>query len=95
MLSCLLSRITGRQHHFKIVLKFYPDRRQAAYHVFRMQTVWMRNRRNILDERMLRKIIGPSMVRSVPRHRLKNGGIDIAEVYYLGWLRPRNSEGIS
>lgn len=89
MLDGLLSRITGRQHHFKLVIHYVPDRRNPGHYAERICTAWMRGRHEIADERQIRKAVGESLVSNIPRHRRKNGGIDIRAVYYLGWFRPR------
>lgn len=89
MISALLHKLTGRQHHFKIVLRFYPDRRAGDFHIERKINICMPDRRLITDERALRKQFASSMIDQIPRNRLRNGGIDVAEVYYLGWFRPK------
>ncbi len=81
MIDMLVSTLTGRRHHFKLVLRFQPDRRHANYYAERITTVWMKQRSDILDERQLRKM-NADLVPVIPRHNLNNGGIDIREVYY-------------
>ncbi|KTG25435.1 hypothetical protein AWR38_01300 [Idiomarina sp. WRN-38] len=88
MIDKAISKLTGRRHHFKLLVRFTPDRNRGQVHVERVTTVWMREKKSILDERDIRKQIGPSMVKGTPRRMLKNGGIDIRAVYYLGWFRP-------
>lgn len=88
MIDKAISKITGRHHHFKLLIRFVPDRRQGSIYVERVVTVWMREKKIILDERDIRKKIGPGMVSSLPRRILNNGGIDIRAVYYLGRFRP-------
>lgn len=84
----LLSKITGRQHHFKVVLKYFPDQTMAHTFVERRLNVWVADRRNIANDRMIRKEIGPEMVSQVPKHLKRNGKLEVSEVYYLGWFRP-------
>lgn len=88
MIDKAISRLTGRQHHFKLLVRFTPDHSRGQMNVERVLTAWMHDRKEILDERNIRKLVGPSMVEGTPRHMLNNGGIDIRAVYYLGRFRP-------
>lgn len=88
MIDKLLSKLTGRQHHFKLVIRYTPDRFVAEHYSERVMTVWVRERRDVADERYIRKAVGAGLVESVPRHRRNNGNVQIRETYYLGWFRP-------
>lgn len=88
MIDRWISRITGKQHHFNIHIRFTPDRKRGDACVERITTVWMAERKNIIDERSIRKQVGPSMVSGTPRHMLNNGGIDIYGAYYLRRFKP-------
>ena len=83
-----LSKITGRQHHFKVTLKFYPDLNNGRTFVTRTCNVWLEDRALIADDRAIRKTIGPVMVNEIPSYRRCNGTLKLCEVYYLGWFRP-------
>jgi len=85
----LLSKISGRQHHFKLVIHYVPDRMNASHYAERIMTAWMPERSNIADERQIKKMVGESLVANIPRHRRNNGHIDIRAVYYLGWFKPK------
>ena len=87
MIDRLVSTLTGRHHHFHLVLRFMPDRQCGSTYAERVVTVWMKERSEILDKRQIRKM-NADLVAAVPRHFLNNGGIDIREVYYLGRLKP-------
>ncbi|MDC8803878.1 hypothetical protein PRZ61_10570 [Halomonas pacifica] len=89
MIDGLLSTITGRQHHFKVVVRYTPDGRRGEYYAERITTVWMQERKSITDERQIRKMVGASLVENVPRYLRNNGNIEIRGAYYLGWFRPR------
>ena len=89
MIDGLLSRITGRRHHFKLVVHYVPDRMRASHYAERICTARTKERRDILDERQIRKDLGESLVAGIPRYQRRNGGVDIRAVYYLGWFRPR------
>lgn len=84
MLDIAISTLTGRQHHFKLAIRYTPDRNRAEYYAERVLTVWMRERRCILNEREIRKMVGEGLVSNIPRYQRNNGGIDIREAYYLG-----------
>lgn len=89
MIDKLLSNITGRQHHFKVVSRYTPNADDGSRYVERVSTIWMKDRRYIIDEREIRKHIGPTMIAETPRAFLTNGRIAIREVYYLGWFKPK------
>lgn len=84
----LLSKITGRQHHFKIVLTYRPDKGQAFPYIQRRLNVWMPDRSAIGNDRQVKKAICQPMIDSIPRHMKRNGSLEVSEVYYLGWFRP-------
>lgn len=88
MIDKAISKLTGRQHHFKLLIRFTPDRHRGQMYVERVSTVWMREKKSILDERDIRKQVGPGMVKGTPKQMLNNGGIDIRAAYYLGRFRP-------
>ena len=90
MKSSLISKVvyflTRRQYHFKIVLVYIPDRRNAATNVTTSRTIWLQDRREILDERAIKQALGPGFISGIPKAYKKNGGLDVKEIYYLGWF---------
>lgn len=88
MVSKILHKLTGRQHHFKVLVKYTPDYREGGNNITALRTIWMPDRSTILDEREIKKGIGPELIAKIPRSLLKNGKIELCEFYYLGWLKP-------
>lgn len=88
MIDGLLSRITGRRHHFKLMIHYVPDRSRPSMYAAKITTVWMSERRHINDERQIRLMVGPGMVEAIPKHHRRNGAIAIWATHYLGWFKP-------
>lgn len=84
----ILGRITGRQHHFKILLTYRPEKDQERPFVQRRLNVWMQDRSLIADDREVKKSVAENMFKAIPRHLKRNGTLEVSEVYYLGWFRP-------
>lgn len=84
----LLSKITGRRHHFKVVVRYYPDPTNGMNNVERIINVWMPDRRDIADERGVKRLLAPNMFAEMPRRLKCNGILRIQSVYYLGWFKP-------
>lgn len=84
----ILSKLTGRQHHFKILLTYRPDRGQERPFIERRMNVWMPDRSAIANDRNVKKAVCQHMIDSIPRHMRRNGTLELTEVYYLGWFKP-------
>ena len=89
MLSKLLHKLTGRQYHYKIVLRYTPDPRNGQNNITRIMTIWFGDQRMIADERAIKKAVVDNMISSLPKRFRTNGKLEIAEAYYLGWFKPR------
>lgn len=90
----LLSKLTGRHHHFKILLTYRPEKGQERPFVSRRVTIWLQDRSAIADDRQVKKAVAENMISQIPRHLKRNGTLEVSEVYYLGWFKPiRKSKG--
>lgn len=85
----LLSKISGRQHHFKVVLTYRPEKGKDSPYVRKMTNIWMEDRSLIADDRRIKKAIAESFLRAIPRYLKRNGTLELSEVYYLGWFKPK------
>ena len=83
-----LSELTGRHHHYKVVLRYYPSDDGNRY-IERIVNVWFKDRSLILDERGIKRAVAPRMINQIPRHLKRNGDLKIREAYYLGWFKPK------
>lgn len=88
MISEALNKITGRFHHFKILVKYTPNINNGTENITTMRTLWMPCKREILMEREIKKLISPEFIKQIPKKYLKNGTIELREFYYLGYFRP-------
>lgn len=88
----LLSKITGRQHHFKVVLRYYPTS-NGGHYVERIVNVWFQDRAIIADDRKIKRALASDMLKQTPRHLMQNGDLKICGAYYLGWFRPKAGGG--
>ncbi len=88
MLEKILHKLTGRQHHYKILLRYTPDPRNGQTNVTSLRTLWIDDQRLIADERRIKKAMVGNMITSIPKQLRRNGNLEIAEVYYLGWFKP-------
>ncbi|WP_027854683.1 hypothetical protein [Marinobacterium litorale] len=83
-----LSKITGRQHHFKIELRYTPDNSNGQVNITNTFNIWMPDRAAIADDRKIKKDCSKHMIDAIPRHLKRNGKLEITRVYYLGWFKP-------
>lgn len=84
----LLSKVTGRQHHFKVLITYYPNPGQGQPSIDRRVNIWMPDRSLIGNDRAIKKVIAPGLVAELPRHLRTNGEVIVREAYYLGWFKP-------
>lgn len=84
----LLSKITGRRHHFKVVLRYYPSPKDGSMYIERIINVMMPDRRDIANDRDTKQLIAPDMFAEMPRHMKRNGNLRVQSIYYLGWFKP-------
>lgn len=84
----LLSKLTRRRHHFKILLTYRPEKGQERPFVSQLETVWMQDRSAIADDRQVKKAVSGNLFSQIPRHLKRNGTLEVSEVYYLGWFKP-------
>ncbi|WP_417315628.1 hypothetical protein [Cycloclasticus pugetii] len=84
----LLSKITGRQHHFKVVLRYYPSADGSRY-VERVVNVWFQNKALISDDRKIKQALAGDLFSQTPSHLKQNGDLKIYAAYYLGWFKPK------
>lgn len=89
MLERILHKLTGRQHHYKILLRYTPDYRNGLTNITSLRTLWVDDQRLIADERKIKKAMVGNMITSIPKNLRRNGKLEIAEVYYLGWFKPK------
>lgn len=83
-----LSKLTGRQHHYKVVLRYYPSSDGSRY-VERFVNVWFQNKAIIADDRIIKQALAGDMFGQIPRHMKQNGDLKICGAYYLGWFKPK------
>jgi hypothetical protein len=72
-----------------VVLAYRPEKGKDSPCVRNMTNIWMEDRSLIADDRRIKKAIGESFLRTIPRHLKRNGTLELSEVYYLGWFRPK------
>lgn len=84
----LLHKLTGREHHFKVALRYFQEPGNGNRYTERVATVWAPDRRLIANDRAIKQAIAPEMIADLPRHLRCNGTVLVREVYYLGWFKP-------
>ncbi|MCK2149465.1 hypothetical protein MYE70_10345 [Marinobacter alexandrii] len=88
----ILSRITGRQHHFKILLTYRPIANKERPFVTTRLNVWLQDRSLIADDRKVKKAVAETMLKDIPKQLKRNGTLEVSEVYYLGWFKPLDNK---
>ena len=86
----LLSRLTGRQFHYRVEVAYYPYPGNMHVYAVRRAIVWGDDRSEMFAGRTIRKAIGDAFVKNLPRTMLQNGQLNITNISYLGWFKPSN-----
>ena len=89
-LEKLLSHLTGRRFHYQVEVTYYPHPGNMDVYAVRRITVWGDDRSGMFAGRTIRKVIGDSFVKTLPRTILQNGQLNITNISYLGWFKPPN-----
>lgn len=89
MFNELVYKITGRKHHFKVKVTYTPDPKNGSTfvgHVFNLETIDVSE---IINDRMIKKLVADEIIGFTPKYLRKNGIMQVAEVYYLGWFKKK------
>lgn len=83
----ILSRITGRQHHYLVRFRYRLIRNSDERYCNQNMVIWIRDQRLIADRREIKKACWD--INNIPRYLRKNGSLEIEQINYLGWFRPK------
>ncbi|MET3998874.1 hypothetical protein ABIE60_000849 [Marinobacterium sp. MBR-109] len=83
----LLSKITGRQHHYFVRFRYYPEQGNGSLYADRRLVIWTPDQVEITNQRGLKKACWS--IDNIPRHLRKNGTLLIEQIDYLGWFKPK------
>ena len=86
----LLSLITGRQHHYFVRFRYRPIQNSDAQYCDQTMVIWIRDQRLIADHREIKKACWD--INNIPWHLRKNGSLNIEQIHYLGWFKPKEAQ---
>lgn len=83
----ILSKITGRQHHYFVRFRYYPDPGNGDLYADSRLVIWTHDQLEITNQRALKRECWS--IDSIPCHLRRNGTLLIEQISYLGWFRPK------
>ncbi|WP_369623555.1 hypothetical protein [Marinobacterium sp. BA1] len=83
----ILSRITGRRYHYLVRFRYRPHRGNDSQYADNVVTIWIDDQRLINDQRMLKQTF--CSIGKLPLWMGKNGTLQIEQINYLGWFKPK------
>jgi hypothetical protein len=85
----LLSLITGRRYHYLVRFRYRPNRGSDSHYADQVMTICIDDQRLIIDQRTLKQTF--CSIGKLPLWMGKNGTLQIEQINYLGWFRPKKA----
>jgi len=85
----LLSLITGRRYHYLVRFRYRPNRGSDSQYADQVMTIWIDDQRLINDQRTIKQTCWS--IKELPLWMRKNGTLQIEQINYLGWFRPKKA----
>lgn len=81
----LLHKLTNRKFWYSLKVEYITKSKrvvtQSTYQV------GLLNKSDVIDLRLLKLMVGPSFIKTIPKSCLSNGSIRITVICYLGWIK--------